>query len=150
MRKGTIASVAAGALLVAGCGSSTVTTSTTTATATTSITVSSTATVTHSAARPKPKPKSKPQPVEQTSSSAAPTPPPAPSGPTVPSNLQNHRLDQVENELDAKGIGFRTVGGGAFGIVLKGDWGVCETQPGAGQAIHGPIKLIVGHFTCGA
>ncbi len=68
----------------------------------------------------------------------------------VPTGLTNHRLNVVEAELDAKGIGFKTVGGGIFGIVIKSDWGVCATQPGAGQPVHGPIKLIVAHFSCGA
>jgi hypothetical protein len=69
---------------------------------------------------------------------------------TVPSGLVNHRLSVVERKLDAKGIGFKTKGGGLFGIVVKGDWGVCVTQPAAGKPIHGPITLVVGHFTCGA
>lgn len=68
----------------------------------------------------------------------------------VPSGLTGHKLSAVENKLDAKGIGFKTVGGGLFGIVIKSDWGVCATEPGAGKPIHGPVKLVVGHFTCGA
>lgn len=69
---------------------------------------------------------------------------------TVPKGLTNRPLNVVENRLDALGIGFKTVGGGIFGIIVKSDWGVCAVEPGAGNPIHGPIKLVVGHFTCGA
>lgn len=68
----------------------------------------------------------------------------------VPSGLTHHKLNVVERKLDADGIGFKTVGGGIFGIVVKSDWGVCATKPGAGHPIHGPVKLIVAHYTCGA
>lgn len=68
---------------------------------------------------------------------------------TVPKGLVNHSLSSVERKLDAKGIGFKTKGGGLFGIVVKSDWGVCVTQPAAGKPIHGPITLVVGHYTCG-
>jgi len=71
-------------------------------------------------------------------------------GNTVPTDLVNKSLDEVENELDGDGIGYQTVSGGAFGIVLKADWGVCDTKPGGGQPVNGPVQLIVGHFTCGA
>jgi hypothetical protein len=73
----------------------------------------------------------------------------ASSGRRVPAGLTNRSLKVVEAKLDADGIGFKTVGGGIFGIILKGDWGVCETIPAAGQVIHGPVKLIVAHYTCG-
>jgi hypothetical protein len=68
----------------------------------------------------------------------------------VPRNLVGKRLNAAESELDSQGIGFRTVGGGIFGIVLKSDWGVCDTIPHGGAAVRGPVKLVVGHFTCGA
>lgn len=71
-------------------------------------------------------------------------------GATVPGDVMNKRLDQVENELDAHGIGYQTVGGGVFGIVVKADWGVCDTKPDVGEPVDGPVRLIVGHFTCGA
>lgn len=67
----------------------------------------------------------------------------------VPSGLTGHSLPHVENALDALAIGYKTVGGGIFGIIVKSDWGVCATVPAAGQPIHGPVQLIVGHFTCG-
>ena len=87
---------------------------------------------------------------------AAPAPTPAPAAAPVsaavkvPGNLVGKNLVAVENELDGDGIGYRTVGGGAFGIVLKGDWGVCGTTPAAGHSVSGPVQLVVGHFTCGA
>jgi hypothetical protein len=68
----------------------------------------------------------------------------------VPRDLLNKPLDRVENELDGDGIGYHTVGGGTFGIILKADWGVCDTKPAGGQPVSGPVQLIVGHFTCGA
>ena len=82
----------------------------------------------------------------------APTSPPvAASGTTtVPGNLVNKTLPADESELDTDAIGYKTVGGGVFGILVKSDWGVCATTPTAGQPVHGPVKLIVGHFTCGA
>jgi hypothetical protein len=68
---------------------------------------------------------------------------------TVP-DLVGKKLNKAEAELDSKGIGFKTEGGGIFGIVVKSDWGVCDTTPHAGKPVHGPVKLIVGHFACGA
>jgi hypothetical protein len=68
----------------------------------------------------------------------------------VPKGLVGHKLNVVENKLDADAIGYKTVGGGIFGIIVKSDWGVCATIPAAGKPIHGPVKLVVGHFTCGA
>jgi hypothetical protein len=68
----------------------------------------------------------------------------------VPGNLVGRPLNAAETELDRKGIGFATVGGGLFGIVVKSDWGVCDTIPHGGAAVRGPVKLVVGHFTCGA
>lgn len=68
----------------------------------------------------------------------------------MPTDLENKPLNQVEDELDGDGIGYHAVGGGTFGIILKSDWGVCDTKPAGGATVSGPVQLIVAHFTCGA
>jgi hypothetical protein len=53
-------------------------------------------------------------------------------GKTVPKRVPDvtgERLDVAENTLDALGLHYRTVGGGVFGIVLRGRWHVCEQIP---------------------
>jgi hypothetical protein len=81
----------------------------------------------------KKKPKKSPAP--------APAPPP-PSKPTLP-NLVGERLDVAERKLKQQGITFKEVGGGLFGIVVRSNWEVCETDPGAGTETDGPVDLIV-------
>jgi hypothetical protein len=88
----------------------------------------------------KPKP---PPPAPASTSTAA----PASSGPTVPGDIVGKKLNDVEDELDSKGISYSTVGGNVF---LRGDWGVCSTTPSAGSQISGAVLLHIGHFTCGA
>ncbi len=68
---------------------------------------------------------------------------------TVP-NVTNLSLPKAERKLAADGIGYKTKGGGLFGIVLKGDWGVCAQIPSAGSPVKGKVELVVGHYTCGA
>jgi beta-lactam-binding protein with PASTA domain len=41
-------------------------------------------------------------------------------------------LDAAEDELDARGLRYRTVGGGAFGIVIRSRWNVCKQVPSPG------------------
>ena len=89
--------------------------------------------------------------VTQTQSS----PPPAPSsssgggGQTVPGDLVGKKLNDAEDELDSMGIQYSVDSDGHL-VILRGDWGVCSTTPGAGQAVSGAIVLHVGHFSCGA
>jgi beta-lactam-binding protein with PASTA domain len=46
-------------------------------------------------------------------------------------NVAGLRLDIAENTLDAKNFRYRTVGGGAFGIVVRSNWIVCRQRPAA-------------------
>lgn len=69
---------------------------------------------------------------------------------TVPTGLVNQPLDVAESDLDSKGITYHVLGGGTFGVVAKGNWGVCSTRPSAGQPVPSAgIGLVVGHFKCG-
>lgn len=63
-------------------------------------------------------------------------------GKTVPDEV-GERLDVAEDDLDERGIRFKEVGGGSFGIVVRSNWEVCETRPAAGQPVGGAVKLIV-------
>lgn len=156
MRSPVIGLAVVAAVALTGCGGSTKTVTQVAAAVTTApapTTVVSTVTAPSPAPKKKPKHHAAPAPAPAaapTTTTTAAAPPPAPAGPTVPGGLVNHSLPAVENKLDGDAIGYKTVGGGAFGIVLKGDWGVCATQPASGQPVHGAVKLIVGHFTCGA
>jgi hypothetical protein len=53
------------------------------------------------------------------------------------------KLDVAESDLDSAGLHYKEVGGGAFGIVVKSNWTVCQTKPAAGQTANGPVALIV-------
>lgn len=79
-------------------------------------------------------------------------PPPAPATTTppaaVPSDLVGERLDVAEYELKNDGISYTEVGGGAFGIIVKSNWIVCQTQPAGGQPVSGSVALIVDHYSC--
>jgi hypothetical protein len=82
------------------------------------------------ASKPKPAPTPKP------------TPAPKPATKTVPS-VVGQRLDVAEDTLHSKGIGYKEIGGGTFGIVVKSNWDVCQTEPSSGQTASGRVKLIV-------
>jgi hypothetical protein len=75
---------------------------------------------------------------------AAPAPAPAATeDASAMPNLIGRRLDVAEAKLDALGIGYVEVGGGTFGIVVRSNWTVCETDPSAGAAVTGAVSLIV-------
>jgi hypothetical protein len=57
-------------------------------------------------------------------------------------DLVGERLDVAEEELDGLGINYDEIGGGTFGIVVRSNWEVCETNPGAGESADS-VKLIV-------
>jgi beta-lactam-binding protein with PASTA domain len=44
-------------------------------------------------------------------------------------DVTGKRLDVAEDTLDALGLHYRTAGGGAFGIVVRSHWYVCEQRP---------------------
>ncbi len=49
-------------------------------------------------------------------------------------NVSGLRLDIAENKLDAEDFRYRTVGDGAFGIVVRSHWIVCRQRPVARTA----------------
>jgi beta-lactam-binding protein with PASTA domain len=55
-----------------------------------------------------------------------------PSQKVVPA-LKGMRLDVAENTLDSVGVGYQTIGGGAFGIVIRSHWTVCSQSPRPGS-----------------
>lgn len=44
-------------------------------------------------------------------------------------DVTGKRLDVAEDTLDAAGLRYRTVGGGAFGVIVRSRWIVCEQSP---------------------
>lgn len=64
---------------------------------------------------------------------------------TVP-RLHCRRLDVAEEILRGVGLRYKEIGGGAFGILVKSNWKVQSTIPGAGARVkrHTRVKLIVG------
>jgi hypothetical protein len=74
----------------------------------------------------------------------------ASGGQTVPGDLVGKSLPAAESELEGKGIQFssQTINGDM--VILKSDWGVCSTTPGAGESVSGSVVLHLGHFQCGA
>ncbi len=44
-------------------------------------------------------------------------------------DVTGKRLDVAEDTLDASGLEYRTAGGGAFGIIVRSHWYVCEQAP---------------------
>jgi hypothetical protein len=50
-------------------------------------------------------------------------------------DLAGARLDRAEDYLDALGLAHDTSGGGAFGVVVRGNWVVCTTTPPAGTVL---------------
>lgn len=50
-------------------------------------------------------------------------------------NLKGETLDVAEDELDSMGVTYHEVGGGAFGILVKSNWTVCQTRPKTGKKI---------------
>lgn len=61
---------------------------------------------------------------------------------TVP-DLADERLDVAESMLRRRGLAFKEIGGGTFGIVVRSNWTVCSTQPAAGKATSGRVRLII-------
>jgi len=58
-------------------------------------------------------------------------------------------LDTATGELESKGIQYALNSNGEH-VILKFDWGVCSTSPGAGKPVTGVVVLNLGHFSCGA
>ena len=67
-------------------------------------------------------------------------------GATVPKavpDVTGQRLDMAQDTLDATGLRYSTVGGGAFGIVVRSHWVVCRQTPRA-RARATSVTLYVG------
>jgi hypothetical protein len=60
---------------------------------------------------------------------------------SVPS-LVGERLDVAEDKLDQLGLGYKEIGGGTFGIVVRSNWTVCQTEPAPGGTA-ARVRLIV-------
>ena len=57
-------------------------------------------------------------------------------------DLRGKRLDVAEERLDARGLDWEELGGGAFGVLVRSNWYVCEQEPGPGTQAH-TVRLIV-------
>jgi beta-lactam-binding protein with PASTA domain len=69
-------------------------------------------------------------PVDRTPSSSA-----APVAKVTVPKLGCRRLDIAEDMLRSKGLRYREVGGGLFGIVVKSNWRVVRQRPAAGTRV---------------
>jgi hypothetical protein len=67
------------------------------------------------------------------------------SAPVSVPSVVGERLDVAESDLQSAGLNFKELGGGAFGIVVKANWKVCQSRPSPGSSIpqHGSVTLIV-------
>jgi beta-lactam-binding protein with PASTA domain len=57
-------------------------------------------------------------------------------------DVTGKRLDVAEDTLDALGLRYRTAGGGAFGIIVRSHWYVCEQTPSP-KAVATTVALTV-------
>jgi beta-lactam-binding protein with PASTA domain len=56
--------------------------------------------------------------------------------------VEGQRLDLAQAELDDAGLGYEVTGGGAFGVVVKSHWRVCEQHPAPGLHARS-VELVV-------
>ena len=57
-------------------------------------------------------------------------------------NVRYERLDVAEARLDARGLGWEEVGGGALGVIVRSNWYVREQIPKAGTKAT-TVRLVV-------
>jgi beta-lactam-binding protein with PASTA domain len=57
-------------------------------------------------------------------------------------DVTGERLDVAQEELDDTGIGSEVIGGGAFGVVVRSHWRVCEQHPRPGRVAK-TVELVV-------
>jgi hypothetical protein len=63
--------------------------------------------------------------------------------------LKGQRLDVAELLLGQRHLGYKEVGGGLFGVIVKSDWYVCSTLPAAGTHTKKRVDLIIARkFSC--
>lgn len=48
-------------------------------------------------------------------------------------DVEGERLDAAQERLDAAGLGYEVIGGGALGAVIRSNWRVCDQHPAAGR-----------------
>jgi beta-lactam-binding protein with PASTA domain len=60
-------------------------------------------------------------------------------------DLVGQRLDVAQEHLDDLGLGYETIGGGAFGIVVSSNWTVCEQEPAPGRRTS-RVQLVVDRW----
>lgn len=60
--------------------------------------------------------------------------------------LRCRRLDVAEDILRSRGLRYKEVGGGLFGVVVKSNWRVIRQSPAAGSRVRRgkTVKLYVG------
>ena len=57
-------------------------------------------------------------------------------------DLRGERLDVAERRLEDVGLEYERVGGGAFGIIVRSNWRVCEQEPAPGLRAE-RVRLVV-------
>ena len=57
-------------------------------------------------------------------------------------DVRGERLDVAEDHLDAAGLDWEEIGGGAFGVVVRSHWRVCDQEPRPGARAR-KVRLIV-------
>jgi hypothetical protein len=57
-------------------------------------------------------------------------------------DLRGERLDVAEARLEARGLDWEELGGGALGIVVRSHWYVCDQEPRPGKKAR-TVRLIV-------
>ena len=57
-------------------------------------------------------------------------------------DVRGERLDVAERHLDDAGLDWEELGGGAFGVVVRSNWHVCDQEPEPGSRAR-KVRLIV-------
>jgi beta-lactam-binding protein with PASTA domain len=65
--------------------------------------------------------------------------------PTAVPDVRGKRLDVAERRLDSAGLEYERVGGGAFGIVVRSKWSVCDQTPKPGEQA-AKVTLVVDRY----
>jgi hypothetical protein len=60
-------------------------------------------------------------------------------------DVVGERLDVAQERLDERGLGYETIGGGTFGIVVTSRWTVCEQRPAPGRPTS-KVELVVDRW----
>jgi hypothetical protein len=64
-------------------------------------------------------------------------------------DLVGMNLQQAEDKLDSRGLGYDAVGGGTFGIVVRSNWEVCRQVPSAGKTAKAVTLYVARGCTVG-